>query len=939
MNILKNTGLSIKKLSFIVMLLVGLVNTAMAQHSITGIIKDKNTGETIPGANIVIRGTTIGAISDLDGRFSIHNLKKGTYSLVVSYISYKTVRLDNIKTGGTEVLDIRMEESVASLEGVTVVAKRQTNTEISMVSSIKNAGIVVSGISAQQISKSQDKDASEVVRRIPGVTVAGNKYIRVRGLAERYNNVMLNQTTAPSMEADIRSFSFDIVPSSLIDRILVFKSPSAELPGDFAGGTVQIFTKSIPEERFIEAGYTGSYREGSSFKRFRGQENSLLNVMGFNDGSHDLPDYFPDDLRRTGGEQLVNAGRSLPNDWVPVSSNSGLNHSMNLSGGLKLKSGSAEIGNITSLLYSSARTIRSTERYDYMEYDRFNNRSSVLYNFIDNEYNYNIRTGVLHNWAFRFNPRHTIEVKNFYNQLSQQQYVLRTGIHYDFNYVPENHSFDQVYRGIYNGQLNGSHKFMDDKLTIEWVAGYNTSYRNQPDYRRYRTDVDTIEGTRTLYIPLGSASAYFLGRFFSEMKENSLSGSVAFTFKPEFKNTRLKPVIKGGLLMEDKNREFSARNIGYVRTTQSDPTLEQMSISELFRPENINNTTGIRIDEQSNAADSYSAANTLQAAYLSVMLPVGEKISFTGGVRLEDNKQQLGSKALANDIKNNTAHVLPSVNVSYNFTSKSLVRAAYGMTINRPEFRELAPFGFYDFSFNLVKKGNKDLKTATIHNIDLRWEYYPTASEMIMAGVFYKKFIDPIETQFVPGGGSGGIKDFSFANVEGAQSMGVEAEVRKSLAGVTRSNFIQDLTVVLNGAFIKSRVKLDNSLVRQSVNRPMQGQSPYIVNVGLYYRNQESDLQVNVLYNITGRYIYSIGFDVYPDVYQMPRNLLDISVNKGLGKHFTVKAGISDLFNDDDVLLQDANADGEYNADNDQVIQRFSPGTLFSLGITWKLTE
>ncbi|HLO90712.1 MAG TPA: outer membrane beta-barrel protein [Lentimicrobium sp.] len=930
----------ITRLSFVLMVLLTFCSSAFAQYSLTGIIKDKKTNETIPGANILIKGTTTGAISDLEGRFVISNLRKGSYIVIISYISYKTIELDNVRVGEhTSELDIQLEESVASLEGVTVTASRQTNTEISIVSSIKIAEVVVSGISAQQISKSQDKDASEVVKRIPGVTVVGNKFIRIRGLAERYNNVLLNQSPAPSMEADIRSFSFDIVPSSLIDRILIFKSPSADLPGDFSGGTVKIFTRSIPEESFYEAGYTAGYRQGSSLTRFKGQENSFITNLGFNDRKHDLPQDFPDDLRRVNPQQLTDAGRALPNDWVPQTSNAGLNHNFNLTGGLKLKAGKVSIGNVTSLLYSSNRSIRSIERYDYMEYDKLNDRSTMLFSFIDREYNYNIRTGILHNWAFRFNQNHTIEVKNFFNQLSQQQYILRTGIHYDFNYVPENHSFDQVYRGIYNGQLNGTHKFLKDQLIIDWVAGYNTSYRNQPDYRRYRSDVDTIEGTRTLYIPLGSASAYFLGRFFSAMNEHSTSGSINITYKPQFTNNRFKPTFKAGFILEKKQRDFWARNIGYVRTTQSDPGLENLTIDKLFQPENINNTSGMRIDEQSNTADSYTASNLLNAAFVMISLSAENKINFNAGVRLEDNRQQLGNKALFTDINNNTIDLLPSANVSYNFNDKSLLRAAYGLTVNRPEFRELAPFGFYDFSFNLVKKGNKDLKNATIHNIDLRWEYYPTPSELFTAGVFYKKFIDPIETQFVPGGGSGGIKDFSFANVESAQSMGVEAEVRRSLAGLTASDFISDLTIIFNGALIKSRVNLDSSLVRQSVNRPMQGQSPYILNLGIYYRNLKNDLQVSVLYNVTGRYIYSIGFDVYPDVYQMPRNVLDFSITKGLGSHFVLKVGISDILNDDDVLLQDANGDGKFESNGDQVIQRYSPGSLFNLGIVWKTTK
>lgn len=931
--------LLIKFLLLPVIMLFTVAGIHAQTGSVAGVIRDKKTQETIVGANVVIKGTTLGAISDLDGRFTLANLKKGTYTLVVSFISYTTITLENIRIDeNTPELSIELEESIASLEGVTVSANRVTHTDLSMINSIKKAEVVVSGISSQQISKSQDKDAAEVVKRIPGVTVTGENYIRIRGLGERYNFVQLNDAPAPSMEADVRSFSFDIVPSSLIDRILIFKSPSADLPGDFSGGVVKIFTKSIPEESFLEVNYGTGYRQGSSMQEFLGNETGSTNWTGFNDGAHDLPADFPKDLRLSNPAELMAAGQSLPNSWVPVSSNTGLNQSLTITGALKLKSGKATIGNVTSLLYSNNKTVYEVERYDYMQYDAGQEKSSILYNFLDREYTHNIRAGLLHNWAVKFNENHSVEFRNFYNQVSKAQYVLRTGIHYDFNYVPENHSFDQLYRGIYTGQLNGTHKFAAQQLTFDWSAGYNRSYRDQPDYRRYRSDVDTVENTRTLYIPLGSASSYFLGRFFSTMDEESMSGSVGLTWKPlSLKGILSNMVLKAGVDHDDKNREFSARNIGYVRTTQSDPNLQYLTIDQLFQPENINNTSGIRIDEQSNAADSYHAANKQTAVYGSVNMQPIKRIGVIAGVRLEKNDQLLGSGALQEDIENNSLDILPSVNLNWQYSEKMQVRAAYGVTVNRPEFRELAPFGFYDFSYNLVKKGNKDLKNARIHNMDLRWEYYPEASEIISLGVFYKKFIDPIETQFVPGGGSGGIKDFSFANVEGAESMGVEAEVRKSLKGLTNSNFINDLSIIFNGALIKSKVQLGDSLVRQSSDRPMQGQSPYILNMGLSYRNMQHDLQVNLLYNVAGKYIFSIGFDVYPDIYQMPRNLIDLTINKGLGRHFELKAGISDLLNNPVLLLQDANNDGKYEAAGDQVIQRYMPGTTFTLGISYSL--
>jgi len=361
----------------------------------------------------------------------------------------------------------------------------------------------------------------------------------------------------------------------------------------------------------------------------------------------------------------------------------------------------------------------------------------------------------------------------------------------------------------------------------------------------------------------------------------------------------------------------------------------------LFHPENINSTTGIKIDEQTNPSDSYSAQNILRAAYAQLSVPIAGKIRLAGGLRLEDHSQIFNSATLTNEPVNVDLQVLsllPSAYLGYNFSEKMLVRFAYGKTVNRPEFRELAPFGFYDFNYNMVKKGNPDLKTAFIHNFDFRWEYYPSPNEIIMAGIFYKEFLNPIESSFVPGAGTAGSKIFTFDNADKAVSQGIEIEVRKSLDGLTSSAFIDKLFLVFNTALIRSQVELGDAGIGQAyTERPMQGQSPYIVNTGFYYSDHERSLQVSLLYNVIGKRIFMIGYDDYPEIYEMPRNLLDLTISKGITGKLELKAGIRDIFNQEALLLQDGNQDGVFERRKDQNIERHYPGTQFSLGLTMKL--
>jgi TonB-dependent receptor len=940
--------MKIFKHMFKVLFFCFLVSTAYSQTgTIRGVVKDSRTSETIIGANVIIEGTTIGTSTQLDGSYQIINLQPGTYNLVVTFVSYHKQRIEgvNVERGRSIVIDVQLEEDIAMLEGVQVRARRTKQTDLALLSTIKASEIVVSGISAQQISRSQDSDASMVIKRIPGVTVVDGRFIMIRGLSERYNPTMLHNVFAPSMEADVRSFSFDVIPSSLIDQILIYKSPSAELPGEFAGGIVKIFTKNIPDENSLHVNYSLTYDPHTSFGEFRRQKTGKYHWLGFNDGSYNLPDDFPATLRGINDQQrLDEIGRSLPNNWVPETVNGGLNHSAYITNALRFNVGKVVIGNITSINYNNSKSIDDVTRADFNDYEMNLQISSAIFNFNDRQYNQKIRTGLLHNWGFSFGPKHNVEFKNLYNQISSSQYVYRTGRHNEFNYYANNHSFHQVYRGIYAGQLMGNHKF-SDRTSIDWVGGYSYSFRDEPDYRRFRSDLDTVDRSISLFIPFGAAATYFLGRFYSEMKENNYTAALNFKHKFRFTNLEFfEPEFSAGVFFEDKDRTFNARNLGYTWANSApefDRSLIYVSIDSLFHPANINHPKGLRIDEQTNPSDSYSADNNLLAGYAQLSVPITARIRVAGGVRIEDHTQQFASATLTDDaidtLKNNIS-ILPSAYLSYNFTEKMLVRFAYGKTVNRPEFRELAPFGFYDFNYNMVKKGNPDLKDAHIHNFDLRWEYYPTPNEIIMAGIFYKRFINPIESSFVPGAGTGGSKIFTYDNADMAISRGVEVEVRKSLQGLTTSKIINDMFVVFNTALIDSRVELGAAGLGQSYSeRPMQGQSPYIVNLGLYYSNPGPNFHIAVLYNVIGKRIFMIGYDDYAEIYEMPRNLIDITITKGIGEKMEMKFGIRDFLNNESRFIQDNRRDGKLSHKTNQNIERFHPGTSFSFGFTWKI--
>ncbi len=927
-----------------------LTTATFAQKgTVSGTILAPEAGKVqpMPFVNVALKGTTTGATTDLDGKFSF-DAEPGDHILQVSFVGFEPVERDiKVVAGQATTANIELKSQAIEMKTVDVVATRRTDTESAVIMETRRSMQVVNAISSETISKSQDSDASEVMKRVPGVTVIGNNYIMIRGLSERYSNVQLHDVSAPSMEPDVRSFAFDIIPAGLIDRMLIYKSPAAELPGEFSGGVVKVYTKSIPNQGFFSASVTTTFRDGSSMQDFLQPKRSFLHSLGFNDGYNDLPDGFPRDVRRVDPSldngSINEVGRSLKNNWLPEQVNSMLDRSVSITNASKFSLFGKDAGNITALSYSNAREVFNVQRADYNAYDLINDRSFPLYEFNDQQFNQRIRTGLLSNFAIRLSPNSTIEFKNLLTVFNTTQYVNRTGIDYDFQYVPDNHSFDQVYRGIYSGQLTGTHHWNEERTKLTWTGGYGWSYRDQPDYRRYRSNVDTLTGESTLFIGL-PLSPNYLGRFFSEMRENSQSVNLALEHQLSEAHN-FAPKLRTGLFVERRGRTFSARNIGYVRSNfmQFDEGLIEASIDSLFHPDNINQTTGIQIGEQSNPSDSYSASNMLMAYYVGADLPlIKDKLTLNTGVRAEYNMQRLESATFVGDpviVDNPILSILPSANFAYHISQKQQLRLSYGRTVNRPEFRELAPFGFYDFNYNLVKKGSDSLRTPTIDNYDLRWEYYPNPTEMISVAFFHKEFKDPIETLFVPGGGSGGIKTFTFGNARFARSTGIEVEVRKSLMGITKNPVLERFSVVFNTSLIDSEVNLGLEGLGQSNERPLQGQSPYIVNAGIYYQDVERGLQFSALYNVIGPRIFIIGFDAYPDIYEMPRNLLELNATIRLTKQFDLRLGVGDVFNQSHVLLQDANQDGVFDRLNDQIIQSYRPGRTYMMGLSYRINR
>ncbi len=923
---------------------------ALAQPgSISGKVTDGKSGETIIGANVVIDGTAVGAATDIEGNFQIDNVKPGVYNLNVSFVTYKTHVIPDVvvEAGRKTALKVALVEDATELKEVVVTASREINTDYALLGAIRESKLVVSGISAEQIRKSQDRDAAQVVRRVPGVTIQDNRFVVVRGLASRYSNVILNGVVAPSTEADSRAFSFDIIPSGLLDRMLVYKSGSAELPGDFAGSVIQINTKSAVEENFTNFSIGTGHRFNTTFTTRLSQQRSSTEWLGFDNGMRDLPANAPADYRDLGmNAALIEAeSRKFNNSWRLEELKVRPDIRMGFDLGRSFDVGRLSISTIGALSYSNTNQFNEIEFNRYQNYTDDGNGDQIsdgFFRYTDRQLTNNVRLGALSNWTIRYSNNSRIEFRNLYNRLGTTQTTIREGNNYFRDAYYRNYSLRYVERSIYSGQLEGKHKLPNGKSALTWMAGYTNAQRDEPDWKRLVTvrSIGASEQTPFIVVIPFSTSASNAARFYQTLDEYSITHRLDFDHKISRGQEKDPLEVKAGYWFEYKDRSFSARSLGHVVRSGFDQQgpIGSLPFNEIFDPGNVDYNEGHHISENTKVTDSYAASNTLGAAYASINLPLSRKVRIIPGIRVEHNIQELATPegVGAAKVENPITSILPSINLSYDLSTTSLIRLAYSKTVNRPEFRELAPFSFFDFDNQADIQGNPRLKTANIHNVDLRWEYYPTPGQTISVGTFYKYFIDPIEVNINNGTDN---PTFPFNNADRAQNYGVEVEMRKALAYSSRSTFLNNTSVVLNAAYIVSEIQLENDgTLLEKDSRPMQGQSPYIVNAGLFYTDDNRGLQANIQYNVAGKRIAFVGLPGIPTWWEMPRHVLDLTVSKSVGQRTELRFGISDILNSRQYIVEDANLDNDLtNANTNKVVRSTRGGQYATLSVAFKL--
>ncbi len=893
---------------------VALFGPANAQNGfLRGRVIDEELGEGLIGANIYVEGTTNGTVADFNGDYSLP-LAPGTYTMVFSSISYATVTVSGVEIVAGEVtaMDINMKADVEQLDGVVVTAEIIRDAEAGLLAAQKKAVNVADGISSQTFKKIGDADLSGAIRRVTGVSVEGGKYVYVRGLGDRYTKTTLNGMSIPGLDPDKNSVQIDIFPTAVLNNVMVYKTFSPNLYGDFTGGVVDVETKDFPDEgtTAIALGLTitPGVQFNSNFILYKGGKTDWL---GFDDGTRALP--FPKNTIIPAESQVAPELERLTRSFNPVMA---ARKRQALPGGsFSFNTGNQFNKAKMTLGYNLVLNYRNT--YEFFTGVQANDfikdpDPAVTEQFFDEYRIGNIGKQTV-NWsalasgAVKF-ANHSFSLSLLRSQSGES--VANKRVSRNFNQTGATLLEDiltYTQRSVTNGILVGKHNF--NPVQLEWRGALNWSRVYDPDFRI--TAVSVTDGDTTLNVGDGAG----INRFYRDLNEFNSSFKADLTVPYAAKSK-----LKFGGYATYKKRNFEVLNYIFRQRAAGAIAIDP---DWFFQPENIwtaDSRQGTYVVGNYEPANTYLAQQVIYSAYAMTELYLAANFRSIFGLRAEQSMMYYTGQTNGGDVIYNTVETLnnldflPSVNLVYSLTENMNLRASYNQTLARPSFKEKSIAQIYDPITNRTFVGNIDLKQANIDNYDFRWEYFMHPGELLAVSAFYKKFENHIELVSFPVDPTA----LKPRNATDSWVYGLEFEVRKSLELLAPA--LKDLTLGVNVSLIKSFVDMNSILVDNSGTvtekelreqfkrddeeiadtRPMAGQAPYLINAYLNYTIPEADLNINLAYNVQGETLAIVGTGVVPDVYSVPFHSLSFNAYKSFGarRGSRLTFGVDNLLND-----------------------------------------
>jgi len=901
---------------------------------ISGKIIDKLTGETVIGATVSIKNSSIGTQTDIEGNFKL-TVAPGSYTLDIRFVGYEPGNVQvEAKSNQVSTVEFAMEQGKeTSLNEVVVTATAEKSSDVVMYIEVKKSPYIASGITSSEIRKTPDRTVGDILKRVTGASIQEGKFVIIRGMNDRYNAGYLDGALLSSTESDRKAFAFDFIPANLIDNLSIIKAGSPDLIGDFGGGVILINSKSVPD-KFSQSVSIGvqshsltTFKDFEQFKTYPSEELNFISkeraIPTFDENALKLATSFPTAADKM---RLGDISKKFNNDWSRTTVNAVPNARFAYSLGFPIQlSGSKKMGVIFALNYANTRRISENGINTY-------DGSGQVSGFTDKAFLRNINTGGIFN--INYIGRSTqLNFRNLVNVNSDQNSILRTGTgNFGDALTVQNTANLLNFNRLYNGIFSMKQLVGDSVLTISASASYSNIHREVPDYRIVSyTKTPDFENYQ---LALGDFFNSSTGRFASKLDENIYGGNIDLSKK--FKSRTLRTEIKTGFFYQDRRRTFSARSFVYSGA----PDELTLDPAKDLGSDNIDATRLFLVEKSSDDLSFYEGKSVMNATYLMADQNYRNKLRVVYGVRYENIDLRVDNHKINMNIADIKQSVfLPSVNFTYYLSPKTNVRGSYFSSVNRPEFRELAPFSFFVFEKNAEIKGNSSLQIAELQNFDFRYEFYPAGGQMISIGGFYKSIDHPIELSLDV---TQPFTTFTFTNEKSAKIFGLEFELKKKLDFIHIGGLFKNVAVYTNISLIKSKLEF-NPGSQAKADRPLQGQSPYILNARLQYENPDNGWSCNLGFNRVGRRIAFVGVDpkfgdTRQDIYEAPRSVVDFQIGKTI-KNINIKLTIGDILHNNLIFYQDANQDGKYTSvadlGKDRLMYVFKNGYTSSLSFNY----
>lgn len=882
--------------------------------TIKGVVIDIENGAGL-AADIIVRESKSLFKADANGYFAI-DVSAGMYTLSFNHSGKRERIIEGIRVegGSATVVDVVLEpkdSAIAGLKGAgsvqeVVVQTRADKTKASVQLVIRQKAPVVSDrLSSEEMSRAADSTAAKAVQRAVGASVVGGKYIYVRGLGERYSYTTLNGAKLPSPEPNQKVVPLDIFPTSVIADVSIVKTASADLPADFAGGSVRVQTKEFPEEFGCKIGLGLGYTASSTGKNILSYDGGNLDWLGFDDGTRAVPDTIPQDARLSSGaawrggalsdEDMVLIAREFNNDFSLKRRTAPIDLDGSATCGDTVELGQRPLGYLASVKLGNSFEREFQIRRTYTLSTNAAGEPELL-----RSNDFNGETGVqkaklsgLANLNYSIAKGHSLDIVSLLTSTSSDEARFLSGFENNYNGNLDYASLRFVRRMLSYNQLSGSHDF--GKAIVDWNGSYSLALRDEPDWRELVRTHNEANGQK-LWLPKSSSGSHY----WSDLREPVYGGGIDVTL-PFLQWQGLESSVKLGSGASGRDRDFEVRRLRFIPLTGVSGDYYTLEPSELFADEQIG--TAIKMEETTRPLDSYEAAEQVYHGYAMADVPLVEKFRLIPGVRYEhsdisvttfDPFTTVATPTVAR-LKNDD--VLPSLNTVYAIRDGLNFRASASQTLARPDFRELSPFALADFYGGQELIGNPNLQQTKIWNADLRAEWFPGEGEILSASLFFKHFIDPIEQVIIPSSQ----QSISFENAEGAVNYGIEIEARRNLAFIDAK--LRPLYLGGNLTWLKSRVDLDpNSGVQTRSERPLQGQSDLLANVvgGVDFDKYVFQLS----YNTFSKRIAQVGAFGLPDIFEAPFHSLNATYTQKFAEGWSFGVSLENLLDEAEVLRQ-----------------------------------